>query len=501
MRIPLGSASSMTSSSVLLLVILLLANYVAGYISHFSRKSDSLNRYFESQSQSVHRRSALFLAQDSSNDNAAWMESLKARQSQINQESYWKEQKWRHADCRSGAKVALPDWVRRMDVQYPLVACGSSQGNVYIAHLESGDILATTAGEKAASDDDDKDSSVLSEVEQELKRLQKQALGQLSAPKRLESTLRDLFGSYDGGGTLAIAFDDNLIAVANRQGSVEILRFNEQRLIRQGTLQPLEGIIVTCLELDEDYLWVGTADGKVQAYDLHGGSLALQTEPELEWEFSSSVLSLSVSSELGYAVLTTSSGGVELINMEDDDRRPLGSFYPPFDSSTRRSARSLALSAVLLEHEVLSNDEDDDDDEQDADDVKLELPDIEYSIACGGNDGSIWIQPLQMTEDGEIDEDRPFSEELFQLGSHLGAVKCLVSPIPGLLVSGGLDGTMRIWDVVEKESLYQFVGYKVWLGSLWTDGSRLISDGSDNSIIVHDFEKDSDAEDAEEDVM
>jgi hypothetical protein len=27
------------------------------------------------------------------------------------------------------------------------------------------------------------------------------------------------------------------------------------------------------------------------------------------------------------------------------------------------------------------------------------------------------------------------------------------------------------------------------MGSLWTDGKRIISDGSDNTIIVHDFEK------------
>jgi WD40 repeat protein len=487
----------LASTWMIIALILSLAIDADAYLSQYQHPSG--HRPFVSRTVSIS-------AAQKDNDNDTWMASFKARQSQINQESYWREQKWRHADCRSNTKVALPDWVRRMDVQYPLIACGSSQGDVYIAHLETGDILASTAfTTDVKSTADESSSNVMGDVERELKRLQKQALGESvsSTPKGLETTLRDLFGSFDGGGTLAIAFDDNLVAIANREGSVDILRLNEQQLIRQGTLKPLEGIIVTCLELDDDYLWVGTAGGRVQAYDLHGSlPLALQTEPELEWEFSASILSLSLSPELGYAVLTTSTGGVELINMEDDDG-PIASFYPPFDSGSRRSARALALSAAIIEREVLSNedDDDDDDDEQDADDIPLELPDLQYSIACGGNDGSIWVQPLHMTEDGEIDEDQPFSEELYQLGSHMGAVKCLVCPIPGLLVSGGLDGSMRIWDVQERESLYQFVGYKVWLGSLWTDGSRLISDGSDNSIVVHDFEKDSDAEDAEQDIL
>ena len=35
--------------------------------------------------------------------------------------------------------------------------------------------------------------------------------------------------------------------------------------------------------------------------------------------------------------------------------------------------------------------------------------------------------------------------------------------------------------------LYE-AGYKVWLGSLCTDGIRLVSDGADNTIVVHNFE-------------
>jgi WD40 repeat protein len=50
-----------------------------------------------------------------------------------------------------------------------------------------------------------------------------------------------------------------------------------------------------------------------------------------------------------------------------------------------------------------------------------------------------------------------------------------------------LDGTLRIWDLSLEKFVYQFVGYKVWLGSVWTDGDRIVSDGADNTLIVHDF--------------
>ena len=29
--------------------------------------------------------------------------------------------------------------------------------------------------------------------------------------------------------------------------------------------------------------------------------------------------------------------------------------------------------------------------------------------------------------------------------------------------------------------------HQVWLGSICTDGQRLVSDGADNKIVIHDF--------------
>ena len=37
------------------------------------------------------------------------------------------------------------------------------------------------------------------------------------------------------------------------------------------------------------------------------------------------------------------------------------------------------------------------------------------------------------------------------------------------------------------KALFGLGGYKVWLGSVWSDGRRIVSDGRDNAIVTHDF--------------
>ena len=82
------------------------------------------------------------------------------------------------------------------------------------------------------------------------------------------------------------------------------------------------------------------------------------------------------------------------------------------------------------------------------------------------------------------------------LPAHRGPVVDLAPARDGLLVSAAHDGTMRVWDLAlaadgdrTPEVCYGLGGYKVWLGSVCVDDKRLISDGSDNTVVVHDFSK------------
>ena len=66
-----------------------------------------------------------------------------------------------------------------------------------------------------------------------------------------------------------------------------------------------------------------------------------------------------------------------------------------------------------------------------------------------------------------------------------------------LVATASEDGTMRVWDLAPAadgdrapEVCYGLGGYKVWLGSVCATDRRLISDGSDNTVVVHDFGKD-----------
>mmetsp|Transcript_17500 Transcript_17500/g.25889 ORF Transcript_17500/g.25889 Transcript_17500/m.25889 type:complete len:435 (-) Transcript_17500:2252-3556(-) len=394
----------------------------------------------------IKRQSTSEIFSSNNNNNDSWLESLKARQQEIDKQQDLIEKKWISADCVSTIPISFPAWVRRLAVdEYPLVAAGSHTGNIYVANMETGTSIAQSFGQ-----------------ENEI------PLG------GQEEMMRILFSGCDGGGTLAIALRKTLICSASRQGSVQLWRVDntQAELISQGSLQALQGVLVTCIQLDDDYLWVGTADGRLQAYALSSSDvpLALQTQPELEWNLASPILSLSLCPEIGYGVVSTAKGSVQLFSMEDDDEM-VTEWVPPIDSKPLSTVYIISTTLVPYKNGG-------------------------YAIVCGCNNGSIHLQRLNyqngMFDTNKMAATNSKTSSIFQ-SRHAGPVKCLVSPTPGLMLSGGQDGTVRVWYISESEDelhfQYQFAGYKVWLGTLWTDGLRIVSDGADNSIIVHDFSK------------
>ncbi|KAL7566347.1 hypothetical protein ACA910_013666 [Epithemia clementina (nom. ined.)] len=439
---------------------------------------------------------------DDDDDDAKLFQSLRDRADEIAQKTRALTNKWKTGDCKSTLPLALPDWVRRIDVDYPLVACGSSQETVYLGHLETGQIIAQShvgGSSSSSSDEEELDNDDDDEEQQE---------GDRIPDIELEQTLRYMFGSYDGGGTLSIAFQGSLICEGTRQGGVRIWRVDPstKTLVSQGSIPALNGRLATCLHLDQDdvgtnRLWVGTHDGEIHLFRMDNPlkPLALQTTPHYTWTFGKSrscILSMHFCPDFHCGVAALGGGSVQLFSTTvanpNSNEQPtkttttiqqravIDTLYPPFESSSeRRSAHVYPTHACLVQTKLVVDDKND-----------SEITGL--TIVCGGSDGSMDMQKVAITEHGEIDLDRPFQEPIQAMGQgHLirgsGLIKAMVSPSVNMLVSLGQDGCMRVWDVLEKRPFYSFQGYKVWTGSLWTDGRRLVSDGVDNTILMHDF--------------
>lgn len=133
-----------------------------------------------------------------------------------------------------------------------------------------------------------------------------------------------------------------------------------------------------------------------------------------------------------------------------------------------------------------------------------------YSVMAGGSDGTIHRLPLKLDQDtGLVDQDNPFDvldtdDTTIKPKPHTGPVMSMASVSPGKFISGGQDTSLRVWEFEDDDNkeeqtdqnklqtkcLYALTGYKLWLGSICTDGHRLISDGGNENIIMRDFSRD-----------
>jgi WD40 repeat protein len=118
-------------------------------------------------------------------------------------------------------------------------------------------------------------------------------------------------------------------------------------------------------------------------------------------------------------------------------------------------------------------------------------------LFVGGADGSVVrrklcvdtfaIHPSQLILETKADRLLP---------PHGDAVVAMCAPpCGGIVCTASRDGSIRVWDSAAREprALYGFQGFKVWIGSLCASADTLISDGSDNAIIQHTFDRDAEA--------
>lgn len=310
--------------------------------------------------------------------------------------------------------------------------------------------------------------------------------------------------------------------------------------------------LITSLIFDsQGTLWVAGYDGTLRGYhheelDANARPLMLrQKHAEYEINIGSPIVSMTVNDELGCGVLTTTTKGVLLFSL--DDGQVLGQ-WNPFEYSKREEFARTALIVAT---------EESGDDYSLPFGPAASLS--RWTLVTGGSKGSMYQRSVAVDpRTGFIDEESPFltssgalqgqkdqiesevrddrseyDEEQVTLDipgvpqkirpNHLGPIVDLASPAPGLFISGSHDGTMRVWscdttsrernkdaDTNDKDKtknrgvhgsnkkpkvLYALSGYKVWLGSIFANRRKLVSDGADNSIIVHAFDED------EEDVI
>lgn len=343
--------------------------------------------------------------------------------------------------------------------------------------------------------------------------------------------MEKLYGKIDGGGVVSVAISGDLVASAGREGGVRLWKFERSRplpplkspdkkeerglgqdsalgklsqlagnaakgknsdrsefknindvvegkLVPLGTLKALERTIVTCLKFDsKQRLWASAYDGRTRAYDVSKCNdcnfRIFPLKPIFQSDFTDSVLDMHLCEELNVGACATADGGVALFSLKT------GTFICGivlFDVAAR---------SVLI----------------------LKQADGSYAVLCGGSNGAIHHIPLKVDlETKVVDEDNPFdvleSTDTAMTPKHTGPVLCLASQnggiTKGMFISGGQDGTVRVWtsktDAVDNKQqrqaakcIYALTGYKLWLGSICTDGQRIVSDGGENSIIVRDF--------------
>lgn len=406
---------------------------------------------------------------------------------------------WTTGRCpTTKVSISRSDTVRRVSMdQYPIVACGSASGSIYLVDLEKQRVLASQEAHVP---------------------MQSLEIGRSDMKKQ---AMEKLYGKLDGGGVISIAIRENVVASSGREGGLKLWRIEKTstrkphenfQLISLGPLKALQNTIVTSIKFDSNgLLWVSCYDGTVRSYDVSDGQYYYNDHdrpdsPEQEifpsaksvhrTDFTASVLDMHLCEELNIGVCATSDGSAALFSLED------GQFFVGimlFDVAAR--------SVLIVKH-------------FDESDLSVDMDGhrkcaTTYSVLCGSMDGTIHRISLNIDPSGKVDMNDPFAvtdeTETAIRPRHVGPVMCLTSSGNGMFVSGGQDGALRVWiteigldhtnvedeseqsmqqqSIVKCRCVYALTGYKLWLGSacISPSGDRLVSDGGENNIIVRDF--------------
>lgn len=357
------------------------------------------------------------------------------------------------------------DWVRRVDIgRYPRVACGSAHGSIFVADVNAKKILAEARGVHFSQHSDDHVNCLDEQLRQHI------------------------YGDYDGGGVLDVSmFGKRLVASAGREGGVKIFRSleNNRELKYEGDIQAfirkMPGalpVIATCMKFDlAGRLYVGSSDGLLRIVTFPNSFIASDAAldpneiqvaviPMCERQ-QSPILALDISEDLGMVATAHASGDASVHSIIEQEN---GTWKTEVAGIWKAIAGSCARSISFVSWVRGSR----------------------HGVVVGGGNGELWVSDI----DTEPTEKSLFVKDGAQKiePNHQGPIISLVSRPGGIIASVSHDGQLRVthaW-LGRKGSrpLYGIVGLKVWVGSVCIDeeGKRLVSDGFDDVVVVHDFD-------------
>jgi len=156
--------------------------------------------------------------------------------------------------------------------------CGSADGSIYLADLESGEELDCIR------------NAHLAQIHGLVRDLEGR-VNDLDAERNKESlqandAMQQLYGMYDGGGVISIAVHKDIVVSSGREGGVRLFTIGGEeettykgsrgrmdrslklKLNSEGMLRGLDSTLVTSMAFDNTgTLWTGGYDGVIRGYE------------------------------------------------------------------------------------------------------------------------------------------------------------------------------------------------------------------------------------------
>ena len=387
------------------------------------------------------------------------------------------------------------DWIRRVAFDWPNAVMGTAAGSVLVCNCEElGGLEYRERARRPLARRKDAHSRDWRAVED-------RGLGE-----------RSLLGLYDAGAITAVAIAGASIASGGRDGVLRAWRIPPGADVdspahpRDGETLRAVGFashpdVVTGAEFDVagGCVWTSCLDGKIRRWGLRCDTEDAEQEPheedlrdeedtrlELlgEWSTGQAALCLSLDPHARVLYAGTADGGAVALDA--------GSLN---DGGTRTAVSSLTTIGATLgawtAHE---------------DGVTRSVVYAKGGCLTGSSTGAVYAWRGER-KNGEKMTTRLAAKMI----GHAAAVVSISTGNPRHVVSGGHDGTVRVWnapdlsaddedgeervsggEVKKSECLYAVTGHTVWLGSVQADETRIVCDGANNIAMCYDFSDDPD---------